>query len=110
MKRRRKNNSKCPEPLNTLIDILGAVALGAYTRHRVKDDYKSGQGEESIKAAALVYGAGALHSGTQGLINLGGLLGVSKEIDDIKRMQDTHIVPSATANQPAIDSGEGTNC
>lgn len=110
MKRRQKNDSKCPEPLNTLIDILGAVALGAYTRHRVKEDYKSGQGEESIKAAALVYGAGALRSGSQGLINLGGLLGVLKGIDDIKRMQDTHIVPSATTNQPAFDSGEGTNC
>ena len=102
VKRRRKNYSKCPEPLNTLIDILGAVALGTYARHKVKEDYKSGHGEESIKAAALVYGSGALRSGSQGIINLGGLVGVSKGIDDIKRMQDDYTAPSSTVNNASF--------
>lgn len=109
MKQRRKNYSKCPEPLNTLIDILGAVALGTYARYRVKEDYKSGHGEESIKAATLVYGSGALRSGSQGIINLGGLVGVSKGIDDIKRMQDDRTAPSSTVKNAPFVSDEETN-
>lgn len=70
-----------------MIDIMGAVAIGAYTRHKIKEDFKSGHGEESIKAATMVYGAGALRNGSQGIVSLGGLIGVKKGIDDIDRMQ-----------------------
>lgn len=98
MAKRRRNSSKCPEPLNTMIDILGAVALGAYTRHKIKEDYRSGHGEESVKAAMMVYGSGALRNGSRGIISLGGLHGLKKGIDDINRMERNQAASISTAS------------
>lgn len=107
MKRRRTNKSQCPEPLNTMIDILGAIALGAYSRHKIKQDYKAGHGEESAKAASMVFGAGALRNGSRGIISLGGLVGVTKGINDIQREQQNHSEHSHATNAPPAISDEG---
>lgn len=84
-KRRKHKSSKCPEPLNTLIDLAGAAALGAYTRHKILKDYKQGDGESSVKAAMLVHGAGAMRRGSNGLINLGGVYGINSALKEIER-------------------------
>ena len=92
-KRRKKYSaSKCPEPLNTMIDIAGAIAMGAYTKHKIKSDYHKGYGEESIKAATMVYGMGAMRRGGSGTIALGGLYGVSSAIRDIERSEQQRLI------------------
>lgn len=91
MAKRRNSFGNCPDPFNIVLDILGAAALGAYTRHKIKEDFKSGHGEESAKAAMMVYGSGALRSGSQGIINLGGLHGLKKGLDDINRAKREQI-------------------
>lgn len=85
-KRRKRSTSKgCPEPLNTMIDLAGAAAMGAFAKHKLKRDYAKGQGEESAKAAMMVYGMGSLRRGSEGLISLGGLHGISSALKDIKK-------------------------
>lgn len=87
-KRRKKSSSKgCPEPLNTMIDLAGAAAMGAFAKHKIKRDYAKGQGKESIEAAMMVYGMGAFRRGSAGLMSLGGLYGVNSAIKDIERSE-----------------------
>ena len=57
---KRRKSSKCPEPLNTMLDLAGAAVLGAYTRHKILKGYERGEGEESAKAAMLVHTNGPL--------------------------------------------------
>ena len=57
---KRRKSSKCPEPLNTMLDLAGAAVLGAYTRHKILKDYERGEGEESAKAAMFVHTHGLL--------------------------------------------------
>lgn len=89
MAKRKKSYSatKCPEPLNTMIDLAGALAMGAFAKHQIKKDYRRGQGAESVKAATMVYGMGAMRRGSEGLISLGGLYGVNSAIRDIEKSE-----------------------
>jgi len=84
-KRRYKKSSKCPDPINAFLDIAGAATLGAYVKHKVKKDFENGCGEESAKAAAAVFGFGSMKSGSQGIINLGGLMGLNSALKDIEK-------------------------
>lgn len=88
-RRRRtyKRSTKCPEPINTLLDIAGAATLGLYVKHKVKKDYQNGCGEESAKAAAAVFGMGSLRGGSRGMISLGGLMGLNSALKDIDRQE-----------------------
>lgn len=88
---KKKKASKGPDPIDTLLDIAGAVTLGAYVKHKVKKDYKNGCGEESAKAAAAVFGVGSLHRGSRGRINLGGLIGLNSALEEIERQEASMI-------------------
>lgn len=81
----RRRTSKCPEPLNIIIDLLGAIFFSIYTKHRIKEEYKKGSGDDAVKAAMLVYGHGALHGGGDGTICIGGLYGVQSALNDIEK-------------------------
>ena len=35
-RKKSRKSSKCPEPLNTLIDIAGGIAMGAVASHMEK--------------------------------------------------------------------------
>ncbi len=99
-KRKKYSASKCPEPLNTMIDLAGAIAMGAFTKHQIKKDYFRGCGAESVKAATMVYGMGAMRRGSSGLIALGGLNGINSAIRDIERSEAT-----ARRHVSAFDDG-----
>ena len=87
-KGRKKSSSKgCPEPLNTMIDLAGAAAMGAFAKHKIKCDYAKGRGKDSTKAAMMVYGMGAFRRGSSGLISLGGLYGINSALKDIEKSQ-----------------------
>lgn len=93
-RRNYKKSSKNLGPLDTFIDLAGAVTLGAYVKHKVKKDYSRGEGEASAKAAASVLGVGALRRGSSGLISLGGLIGLNSALKDIDNAQNkTHFRP-----------------
>ena len=36
---KRRKSSKCPEPINALLDVAGAATLGLYVKHKVKKDF-----------------------------------------------------------------------
>ena len=94
-RRNFKKSSKNFGSLDTLIDLAGAVTLGAYVKHKVKKDYSRGEGEASAKAAASVLDVGALRRGSSGLISLGGLIGLNSALKDIDDSQNgTHFRPT----------------
>lgn len=86
-KSHRKKSSQCPEPINTMIDLAGAAAMGLYVNHKVKQDFKKGCGEESAKAAATVCGIGAMRRGGDGMVGLGGLIGLNSALSSIEKQQ-----------------------
>lgn len=86
-KRKKYSAAKCPDPINFMFDLAGALAMGAYAKHQIKKDYQRGQGETSAKAALMVYGSGAMRTGSSGLMSLGGLLGVNSALRDIERKE-----------------------
>lgn len=102
-KRRKihKKSSKCPGPLNALIDLAGAATLGVYVKHKVKKDYARGEGEASAKAVSIVFGAGSLRKGSNGLINLGGLIGLNSALKDIDKAQNK--TPFRATDPPFVD-------
>ena len=104
-RKKRYSASKCPEPLNTMIDIAGAVAMGAYVKHKIKQDYKKGYGEDSIRAATMVYGHGAMRRGSAGRIALGGLYGINSAIRDIERNEEQERFQQTRHHVPVYDSG-----
>lgn len=99
-RRRGYKSSKCPEPINTMLDLAGALTLGLYTKHKIKKDFEKGEGEESAKAAGMVFGIGSMRGGSRGIINLGGLIGLNSALKDIERKQNAQCIPS---NPPFVD-------
>ena len=86
---RRRKSSRASDPLDTIVDLAGAVTMGLYARHKIKKDFEKGQGEESAKAGSMVLGYGAMRGGSRGLISLGGLIGLNSGLKSIERQQQT---------------------
>ena len=84
---RRRKSSRGSDPLDTIVDLAGAVTMGLYARHKIKKDFEKGQGEESAKAGSMVLGYGAMRGGSRGLISLGGLIGLNSGLKSIERQQ-----------------------
>lgn len=98
-KKYRKSASKCPEPLNTLVDIAVGAALGAVVKHKVKKDFERGKGPESLHAARVVFGMGSFRRGGAGLVHLGGLLGAESAAKDIQNKKGSHCYKSSTVDK-----------
>ena len=96
---KRRKSSKSSDPLDTIVDLAGAVTMGLYARHKIKKDFEKGQGEESAKAASMVLGYGAMRGGSRGLISLGGLIGLNSGLKSIERQQQV----SQAYQPPFID-------
>ena len=84
---KRRKSSRGSDPLDTIVDLAGAVTMGLYARHKIKKDFEKGQGEESAKAGSMVLGYGAMRGGSRGLISLGGLIGLNSGLKSIERQQ-----------------------
>lgn len=81
-KNRRKKNSKCPEPFNTLIDLAAAAALNYISyKRRQKRGGKKHSKIDPYAAAGIAMGMGKLNS-TEDIIKLGGFLGAMGAFDD----------------------------
>ena len=92
---KRRKSSKGPDPINAFLDIAGATTMGLYVKHKVKKDFEHGCGKESAKAAAMVFGMGSTRRGSQGTINLGGLVGLNSALKDIERQQATTYIDTS---------------
>ncbi len=99
----RNYSSKGLDPLDEIVNLLGAAAMGVYARHKVKSDYKKGYGDESIKAATTVFGLGAMRGGTVGKMGLGGLWGTTSAIHSIEREEEA---AAAARRRPIPNSND----
>ena len=82
-KHRKKSKSSCPEPINTFIDLCGGAATALITRSMLKRDIEKGEGNESLAAAAMVFGSRALRKGDA--IGLGGMIGINSALKATQR-------------------------
>lgn len=82
-KRRKKSKSSCPEPINTFIDLCGGAATALITRSMLKRDIEKGEGDESLAAAAMVFGSRALRKGDA--IGIGGMIGINSALKSTQR-------------------------
>ena len=71
--------------LEPMIDLVGAVALGAYTKHKIKKAYKEGRGEEAAAAATAVYGMGGMHKKGNHIMEIAGLHAVQNAVNEAER-------------------------
>lgn len=83
-KRRKKYPSKkSSDPINSMINLAGAVAMGAYTRRKIKQAYEKGEGDAAIAAAMMIHGAKTIKHGNDSMIALGGLYGLNSALKDV---------------------------
>ena len=89
-KYKSRKGSSGLDPMGFILDLAGAAAMGAYTKYKIKKDFARGEGPESARAAAMVFGMGSMRRGTAGMVNLGGLVGLNSALKDIDKQQSTH--------------------
>ena len=118
----KKNSKKCPEPLNTLIDIAGGLAMNAVADHMEKKYHYSKKGKiNPYKVSAVGIASGRMKS-TKDIVRTGAVLGALGSFDvdeeDIPEKRtyrsaaelDSGIVQSSTRNRYAwrLNCEDGT--
>lgn len=77
----RKSSSKCPEPLNTMIDIAGGLAMGAIASKMEKKYHYSAKGKINPYAASAMGMATGRIRGTSDILRMGAYLGAAGSFD-----------------------------
>lgn len=118
----KKNSKKCPEPLNTLIDIAGGLAMNAVADHMEKKYHYTKKGKiNPYKVSAVGIASGKMKS-TKDIVRTGAVLGAlgSFDVDEEdmppKRTYstvtelDSGLVPSSLRNRYAwrLNCEDGT--
>ena len=82
-KRRRssKRSSKCPEPLNTLIDIAAGLTMGAVASHMEKKYNYSKKGKINPYAVSAAKMAAGRMNSTEDILRTGAFLGAMGSFD-----------------------------
>lgn len=82
-KRRRssKKSSKCPEPLNTLIDIAAGLTMGAVANHMEKKYNYSKKGKINPYAVSAAKMAAGRMNSTEDILRTGAVLGAMGSFD-----------------------------
>lgn len=90
MAKKRRKNSKCPEPFNTLIDLVAAATLDyiAYKRRQKRGGRRKNK-IDPYAAAGVAMGMGKLNS-TEDVLRLGGFLGAMGAFDDDNDAEPTY--------------------
>jgi len=83
MAKRRKSpkSSKCPEPLNTLIDIAAGITMGAVASHMEKKYNYSKKGKINPYAVSAMGMASGRLKSTEDLLKVGAFLGAMGSFD-----------------------------
>ena len=86
--------------LGPMIDLAGAIALGAYTKHSIKKAYEEGHGEETAAAATMMYGIGGMHKKDNHLLEIAGLHAVQSAVHEAERKR----IETASAGKRSVSS------
>ena len=77
----KKKNSKCPEPLNTLIDIAAGITMGAVADHMEKKYNYSKKGKINPYAVSAIGLASGRMKSTEDILKTGAFLGAMGSFD-----------------------------
>lgn len=80
-RKKSRKSSKCPEPLNTLIDIAGGIAMGAVASHMEKKYNYSKKGKINPYAASAMGIASGRMKSTEDILRTGAVLGAMGSFD-----------------------------
>lgn len=98
-RRKTKGTTKCPEPINTLIDLAAAATFDYIAYKRRKKHGGKPTRIDPYEAAGIAYGLGHLDS-TEDIIRLGGKLGAMGAFND----EESEVDPYKVAGT-AFDAG-----
>lgn len=109
-KNHKKNSKKCPEPLNTLIDIAGGLAMSAVADHMEKKYHYSKKGKiNPYKVSAVGIASGRMKS-TKDIIRTGAVLGALGSFDvDEEDISDKRTYKSVSELDEGIVSSPTRN-
>lgn len=80
-RKKRKQSSKCPEPLNTMIDIAGGLAMNAIANHMEKKYHYRAKGKiNPYKVSAHGIASGRMQT-TEDVLRTGAILGALGSFD-----------------------------
>lgn len=99
-KRRKKSKSSYPDPIDGFFNLCAGAATALITRSMLLRDIEKGEGEESLKAATLVFGGRSLLKGDA--IGLGGMIGIKSAltaIDKQEKSYDNYQMSTAKVNR-----------
>lgn len=80
-RKKSRKSSKCPEPLNTLIDIAGGIAMGAVASHMEKKYNYSKKGKINPYAVSAMGIASGRMKSTEDILRTGAVLGAMGSFD-----------------------------
>lgn len=81
-RRKRKKSTKCPEPINTMIDIAGGIAMGAVASHMEKKYHYSKKGKPNPYTFSAMRIASGRSVSTKDMILLGAMGAFDVDADD----------------------------
>ena len=80
-KRRKKKSSKCPEPINTLIDLAAGLTMGAIADHMEKKYHYTKKGKINPYAVSAFGLASGRMKSTEDVLRTGAFLGAMGSFD-----------------------------
>lgn len=80
-RKKSRKSSKCPEPLNTLTDIAGGIAMGAVASHMEKKYNYSKKGKINPYAVSAMGIASGRMKSTEDILKTGAILGAMGSFD-----------------------------
>lgn len=98
-KRRKKSKSSHPNPIYGFLNLCAGATTALITRNMILNDIEKGKGEESLKAAMIVYGSRSLFKGDA--IGLGGMIGINSALKASDKQAKSY--DSCYVSTPKVD-------
>ncbi len=80
-RRKKRKSSKCPEPINSMINLAGGLAMGAVAAHMESKYHYTDKGKPNPYAVTAVGFATGSIKGTRDIVRLGAVMGAMGAFD-----------------------------
>ncbi|CAK7023622.1 MAG: hypothetical protein EUB_02240 [Eubacterium sp.] len=80
-RRKKRKSNKCPEPLNTMIDLAGGLAMGAIAKHMENKYHYSKKGKINPYSVSAIGIASGRMKSTKDILRTGAVLGAMGSFD-----------------------------
>ncbi len=96
-RRKKRKSSKCPEPINSMINLAGGLAMGAVAAHMENKYHYTDKGKPNPYAVTAVGFATGSIKGTRDIVRLGAIMGAMGAFD--AEQDDNRYIPQSTRSE-----------